>query len=95
MESNYLSGFTVTTGIDLWTGATDLDHEANYLWCSSGKKVEQLNWKSGGQPDSAAGDCVFTSFSSTSVNASTFATANCADKKLFVCEVRQESLCFS
>jgi hypothetical protein len=49
--------------------------------------LDEVNWAKG-QPNQAAGDCIFARFSSKNVNESVMAAANCTQKMNFVCEVR-------
>jgi len=81
-------GYSPVAGVDFWTSGSDAGVDGNYFWCSEMKefKLNEVNWKSG-QPNSADGDCVTVKFSNTSANMSTYSVGNCADEKLFVCEV--------
>jgi hypothetical protein len=63
--------------------------QKKYGWCGkkSNPELVEVNWAQG-QPDQAAGDCVFARFSNSSVNESVMALGNCSQKMNFVCEVR-------
>ena len=38
-----------------WIGLTDLSHEGQWMWISSGKIAEYLNWGAGGGPNNING----------------------------------------
>jgi hypothetical protein len=65
--------------------------QKQYGWCGkkSNPELVEVNWAQG-QPDQAAGDCVFARFSNSSVNESVMALENCSQKMNFVCEVRNK-----
>jgi hypothetical protein len=82
-------GFSAVINTELWTSATDEGFDDNYVWCNgrSNMDVRQVNWKSGGQPNSLDGNCVFVQFSNQSANLTTFSLGDCTQKRKFMCEV--------
>jgi hypothetical protein len=83
-EKDYLSG------IEYWTSGTDQGCDDTYLWCAGKKEInfvhKEVNWRNS-QRNSADGDCTFVKFSNKNANDSTYALANCAQQKQFICEV--------
>jgi hypothetical protein len=66
--------------------------KSKLVWCSEKKTpvyTGPINWASG-QPASATDACVGLSLSNSSVTESTFALADCATAKYFVCEVNSK-----
>ncbi|CAB3370428.1 Hypothetical predicted protein [Cloeon dipterum] len=86
--SRIVSKFTLTTFGDFWLSGTDQGCPATFRWCSLSKNFidSELKWKAGHPKDGL--DCVYLEVRNGSV---LLASANCAEKKDFLCEVRKKA----
>ncbi|CAB3384607.1 Hypothetical predicted protein [Cloeon dipterum] len=86
--SKIVSKFAPGTFGDFWLSGTDLDCDSNFRWCSMDRAFEEteLRWKSG-HPVKGL-DCVYLEVRNESM---LLATADCAEKKDFLCEVRKKA----
>ncbi|CAB3386063.1 Hypothetical predicted protein [Cloeon dipterum] len=73
---------------DFWVSGTDLGCVSNFRWCSRNQDFvdSELKWKAG--HPKAGLNCVYLEVRNKSV---LLATASCAEKKDFLCEVRKKN----
>ncbi|XP_065336583.1 uncharacterized protein LOC135937361 [Cloeon dipterum] len=73
---------------DFWLSGTDLGCPSNFRWCSLNRAFvdPELRWKAG-HPKAGLG-CVYLEVRNRSV---LLATADCAEKKSFLCDVRKKA----
>ncbi|XP_065336698.1 uncharacterized protein LOC135937474 [Cloeon dipterum] len=73
---------------DFWLSGTDLNCPSNFRWCSLGRDFvdSELKWKTG--HPKADLDCVYLEVRNRSL---LLASANCAENKTFLCEVRKKA----
>ncbi|XP_065345625.1 uncharacterized protein LOC135943132 [Cloeon dipterum] len=86
--SKIVSKFQTPTFGDFWLSGTDKGCPSTFRWCSLSKNFiePELKWKDGHPKDGL--DCVYLEVRNGSV---LLASADCAEKKDFLCEVRKEA----
>ncbi|XP_065345613.1 uncharacterized protein LOC135943123 [Cloeon dipterum] len=86
--SRIVSKFQTPTYGDFWLSGTDKGCPSTFRWCSLSKNFinPELKWKAGHPVDGL--DCVYLEVRNGSV---LLASANCAEKKDFLCEVRKKA----
>ncbi|XP_059489056.1 uncharacterized protein LOC132204526 [Neocloeon triangulifer] len=86
--SKLTAQYSSFTNGDWWVSGSDINCDKNFQWCSINRAFveSEIKWKSG--HPKAGLDCVYVEIRNSSI---LLATADCKEKKRFLCEVRRDA----